>query len=35
MSSGGTIVENGRTYYTVGTLKYSLFGLVNLFIWML
>ena len=35
ISTDGTVVENGRIFYTVGTLRYSMFGLVNLFIWML
>ena len=34
-SDEGVLMENGRRYYTVGTLKYTMFGLLNLFIWML
>ncbi len=33
--SGGVVTENGRTIYTVGTLRYSIWGLLNVFLWML
>ncbi|MBS1370961.1 MAG: MFS transporter [Lentisphaeria bacterium] len=33
--SGGVLMENGRRFYSVGTLRYTIFGLINLFIWML